>query len=187
MPNFHNDTNVAFRAAEKATTLGWSCSSSARQDFGNFKTNLAQVVTSTYHFAQLHQCNFACRTGLACPVVFVCRGQKRRDWMRCRLYASSFVDHSSYSNFHGTASLQRIDELSSIFCDIRLSDLVSKEAKPRPVRIISPYIHFCAQDLQGLNILETILFKWVFSKPCGKTSCWAVAKLKSRVCLGGFG
>lgn len=76
MPNFHNDTNVAFRAAEKATTLGWSCSSSARQDFGNFKTNLAQVVTSTYHFAQLHQCNFACRTGLACPVVFSFAGAK---------------------------------------------------------------------------------------------------------------
>ena len=37
------------------------------------------------------------------------------DWMRSRLYASSFVGHSSYSNFHATASFRKIDKLSSIF------------------------------------------------------------------------
>ena len=50
--------------------------------------------------------------------------------MRSRLYASSFADHSSFSNFHATGSVRRIDELSRIFYDVRLSDLVSKEATP---------------------------------------------------------
>ena len=35
------------------------------------------------------------------------------DWMRSRLYALSLVDHSSYSNFHATASFRKIDNLGS--------------------------------------------------------------------------
>ena len=37
------------------------------------------------------------------------------DWMRSRIYPSSFVGHSSYSNFHATASFRKIDKLSRIF------------------------------------------------------------------------
>ena len=60
--------------------------------------------------------------------------------MRSRLYASSFADNSSSSNFHATGSFRRIDEVSRIFYDVRLSDLVSKEAKARPVPKPSWYI-----------------------------------------------
>ena len=56
--------------------------------------------------------------------------------MRSRLYALSFVDHSSYSNFHATASFRKIDKLSSIFYDIRLSDLVGTFLCSRSARLV---------------------------------------------------
>ena len=37
------------------------------------------------------------------------------DWMRSRLYALSFVDHSSYSNFHATGSFRKIDNYQASF------------------------------------------------------------------------
>ena len=37
------------------------------------------------------------------------------DWMRSRLYALPFVDHSSYSNVHATGSFRKIDNYQASF------------------------------------------------------------------------
>ena len=63
--------------------------------------------------------------------------------MRSRLYALSFVDHSSYSNFHATG-FRKIDNYQASFTTFVSATL---------------WVHFCAQDLQDLSIIETILFK----------------------------
>ena len=85
------------------------------------------------------------------------------DWMRSRLYALSFVDHSSYSNFHATGSFRKIDKLSSIFYDIRLSDLVGTFLCSRSARLVyhrnDPLQKGFCSVIQGFRMHKKILFK----------------------------